>query len=137
MKDQHYSMKDPEDWTDQDMEMYKRDSSRIEPDFDPYTEEQIKQIEQQQDYEETMMDKQKQDEWNRIVGQCLPIIIEEMLRHSPAGDSLPIEILQYVEDMAKKVQARQLMPTPSAARKILDYPESKPLPTLPVIPLPF
>ena len=37
MKDQHYSMKDPSDWTNEDMEMYKRDESRIE-----YTEEQIK-----------------------------------------------------------------------------------------------
>jgi hypothetical protein len=85
---------------------------------------------QQQDYEETMMDKEQQDEWNRVMGQCLPIIIEEMLRHSPEGDSLPIEILQYVEDMAEKVQARQLMPTASGARQVLDYPESKPLPSL-------
>lgn len=132
MKDQHYSMKDPSDWTNEDMEMYKRDSSRIE-----YTEEQIKQIENELDYEETMRNKEQQEEWDRLLGQCLPLIIGEMLRHCPTGDSLPIEILQYVEEMAEKVQARQLMPTPSGARKILDYPESKPLPTLPVIPLPF
>ena len=132
MKDQHYSMKDPSDWTNEDMDMYKRDESRIE-----YTEEQIKQIENELDYEETMRNKEQQAEWDRLLGQCLPLIIGEMLRHCPTGDSLPIEILQYVEEMAEKVQARQLMPTPSGARKILDYPESKPLPTLPVIPLPF
>jgi hypothetical protein len=137
MKDQHYSMKDPSDWTNEDMEMYKRDEARIEPDFDPYTEEQIKQIEQQLDYEETMRNKEQQEEWDRLLGQCLPLIIREMLRHCPTGDSLPIEILQYVEEMAEKVQARQLMPTASGARQVLDYPESKPLPTLPVIPLPF
>ena len=61
MKDQHYSMKDPSDWTDQDMDMYKRDESRIEPDFDPYTEEQIKQIENELDYEETMRNKEQQE----------------------------------------------------------------------------
>ena len=132
MKDQHYSMKDPEEWTNKDMKMYKRDESRIE-----YTEEQIKQIENELDYEETMRNKEQQEEWDRLLGQCLPLIIREMLRHCPTGDSLPIEILQYVEEMAEKVQARQLMPTASGARKILDYPESKPLPTLPVIPLPF
>ena len=132
MKDPHYSMKDPSDWTNEDMEMHKRDEARIE-----YTEEQIKQIEQQLDYEETMRNKEQQEEWDRLLGQCLPLIIGEMLRHCPTGDSLPIEILQYVEEMAEKVQARQLMPTASGARQVLDYTESKPLPTLPVIPLPF
>lgn len=132
MKDQHYSMKDPSDWTNEDMETYKRDESRIE-----YTEEQIKQIENELDYEETMRNKEQQEEWDRLLGQCLPLIIGEMLRHCPTGDSLPIEILQYVEEMAEKVQARQLMPTASGARQVLDYPESKPLPTLPVIPVPF
>ena len=132
MKDQHYSMKDPSDWTNEDMDMYKRDESRIE-----YTEEQIKQIEQQLDYEETMRNKEQQEEWDRLLGQCLPLIIGEMLRHCPTGDSLPIEILQYVEEMAEKVQARQLMPTASGARQVLDYPESKPLPKLPVTPVPF
>ena len=51
MKDQHYSMKDPEEWTNKDMKMYKRDESRIE-----YTEEQIKQIENELDYEQHMKD---------------------------------------------------------------------------------
>ncbi len=119
MKDQHYSMKDPEDWTDEDMKMFERDEQ------------------QQQDYEETMRNKEQQEEWDRLLGQCLPLIIGEMLRHCPTGDSLPIEILQYVEEMAEKVQARQLMPTASGARQVLDYPESKPLPKLPVTPVPF
>ena len=52
MKDQHYSMKDPSDWTKEDWEMYKRDESRTE-----YTEEQIKQIENELDYEQHMKDK--------------------------------------------------------------------------------
>lgn len=58
MKDQHYSMKDPEDWTDQDMDMYKRDESRIEPEPSvyPYTDEQVRRIEDELDYEQHMKD---------------------------------------------------------------------------------
>jgi hypothetical protein len=58
MKDQHYSMKDPEDWTKEDWKMYKRDEARTEPEPSvyPYTEEQIKQIENELDYEQHMKD---------------------------------------------------------------------------------
>ncbi len=58
MKDQHYSMKDPKDWTNEDMEMYKRDEARIEPEPSvyPYTEEQVRRIEDELDYEQHMKD---------------------------------------------------------------------------------
>ena len=51
-------MKDPEDWTKEDWEMYKRDEARTEPESSvyPYTEEQIKQIENELDYEQHMKD---------------------------------------------------------------------------------
>jgi hypothetical protein len=51
MKDQHYSMKDPKHWTKEDWEMYKRDESRVE-----YTEEQVRRIEDELDYEQHMKD---------------------------------------------------------------------------------
>ena len=55
-KYEHYSMKDQEDWNDQDMEMFQRDECRVEP--DPY--EKAK----------------KEPEWNETVGKCYQLLTQ-------------------------------------------------------------
>tara|TARA_R100000664_G_C2750352_1_gene137644 strand:+ start:573 stop:938 length:366 start_codon:yes stop_codon:yes gene_type:complete len=55
-KYEHYSMKDQEDWNDEDMKMFQRDECRVEP--DPY-------------------EKAKQEpEWDETVGKCYQLLTQ-------------------------------------------------------------
>jgi len=125
MKDQHYSMKDPSKWTKEDWEMYRRDEATIEhvneACIHTYTLQQITEIEQQLDYEETMKNTKKEDEYNRVMGICFRLIIDQLVIQTRNDDLF--DLLFCVEDMTNKVIAGHIQATATDALKLLDLPQ--------------